>query len=252
MQGMPGNVSVPSADASEAVSEHQNDENNRAEAHPEESFPFPCAPGSECSDPEGCEDSLEELDESALISQDCSIDLTILKLEGIQEQLDRLEKEFQSKLKYDAHKDRIIDHLHQELQAYKSDVVKKEAHSMIVDVIKIIDDIRKFTKHYRNQAPSAENHARLFKFLESLPSDLEELFEWQGVKPFVCGGNAFDPKRQRITKKIETRKKAEHRTIADSLRPGYEWGGKVIRPEMVAVFLYKEDSVGAELRSLDE
>jgi len=49
-----------------------------------------------------------------------SLDLLVTKLYTLQ-------AEFQSKLKYDQHKDKIIDDLHRELQEYKSDLINKKA-----------------------------------------------------------------------------------------------------------------------------
>ncbi|RLC01374.1 MAG: hypothetical protein DRI57_31170, partial [Deltaproteobacteria bacterium] len=40
------------------------------------------------------------------------IDLIITKMKNIQDHLTRLEREFQSKLKYNQHKEKIIDNLH--------------------------------------------------------------------------------------------------------------------------------------------
>lgn len=166
--------------------------------------------------------------------------LIVMKIEEVLEQLNRLHKEFQGKLKYDAHKERIIDHLHQELQAYKNDIVKKHVQSLIMDLIKIIDDTRKFTEHYRTKEPSLEDIAKLLDFLDHIPSDLEDILLWQGIKSFAGGESAFDPCRQKVLKKIETIDKAKDKTIAESLRPGYEWDGKVVRPEMVSIYLYTE------------
>jgi molecular chaperone GrpE (heat shock protein) len=98
---------------------------------------------------------------------------------------------FKAKLKYDAHKERIIDHLHQELQAYKNDIVKKHVQSLIMDLIKIIDDARKFTEHYRTKEPSLEDIAKLLDFLDHIPSDLEDILLWQGIKSFAGGESAL-------------------------------------------------------------
>jgi molecular chaperone GrpE (heat shock protein) len=169
-----------------------------------------------------------------------------------QQQLQELREEFQSKLKYDSHKEKIIDSLHKELQEYKHDFVKKHLLSVLMDVIKIIDDIRKWVHHYRVQDPATRDTLKLFKYLESIPSDLEDIFYWQGVKAFTCSGEEFDPVRQRAVKKIDTSDPAQDKLVAESLRSGYEWEGKIIRPEMVAVFQYKEPLVESEARGTHE
>ena len=178
--------------------------------------------------------------------------LLMPKIDALRQQMISLNQEFQSKLKYDAHKEKIIDALHQELQEYKNDIIKKQMLSVFMDIIKIIDDIRKWMRHYRNQDSAARDPLKLFKYLESIPSDLEDLFYWQGVKSFTGESPTFDPARQRVSRKIETAVKEQDHTIAESLRPGYEWEGKIIRPEMVALYFYKDTPADIEERTADE
>jgi len=121
-----------------------------------------------------------------------------------------------------------------------------------MDVIKIIDDIRKWVHHYRSQDPATRDSLKLFKYLESIPSDLEDIFYWQGVKAFTCNGEEFDPVRQRAVKKVDTMDLGKDKLVAESLRSGYEWEGKIIRPEMVAVFQYRQSLVEPEARGSHE
>ncbi|MFW5908594.1 MAG: nucleotide exchange factor GrpE [Desulfosalsimonas sp.] len=151
-----------------------------------------------------------------------------------------LAEEFEAKLKYDDHKNRIIDGLHQELQQYREGLIKKYFHSMVTDAIKIIDDIRKFKTHYEEQPPTKETLPSLLEFLEDIAEDIEDLFSWQGVRPFTCDTEIYDNTRQRVIKKLETDNPQMDKKVAESLRPGYEWEGKMLRPEMVAVYVYKE------------
>ncbi|MCF8024402.1 MAG: nucleotide exchange factor GrpE [Desulfobacteraceae bacterium] len=159
-------------------------------------------------------------------------------VDDLRAQMRSLAGEFETKLKYDEHKNRIIDGLHQELQEYREGLIKKHFHSMITDAIKIIDDIRKFKAHYEDDPPSEETLPSLLGFLEDIASDIEDLFSWQGVTPFTCNTEHFDNARQRVVKKVETHDPEMDKKVAGSLRPGYEWEGKVLRPEMVAVYVY--------------
>jgi molecular chaperone GrpE (heat shock protein) len=174
------------------------------------------------------------------------------KLDSISCQVDALQKEFLSKLKNDAFKDKLIDSLHQELQSYKTDLIKKHVQSMVVDVIKIIDDIRKLSEHYQSMKPEDLEPAKLLHLLERLPGDLEDIFFYQGVKPFTCSGNEFDAARQRVLKRVITSDASLDNKVAESLKPGYEWGDKVIRPEIVAVYLYQKLSEEHETGIYDE
>jgi molecular chaperone GrpE (heat shock protein) len=171
---------------------------------------------------------------------------------AIQAQLVQLQNEFSGKLKYDAHKDQIIDKLHQELQEYKQDIVKKHILSIVLDVVKVADDIRKWIAYFRSLDVSQRDPVKLFRYLEAIPSDLEDIFYWQGVKPYATREGIFDPARQRAIKKIPTDDDAKDKTIAKSIRPGYEWEGKIIRQEMVAVYIHKDGQDSVDTRNIDE
>ncbi len=168
----------------------------------------------------------------------------------IKNQIDELSNAFESKLKYDAHKNKIIDDLHRNLQDFREGLVKKYIHRIIMDIIKVVDDMRKFTIHYKNQAdtdaPTDEKTEKLLKYIENTASDLEDLFSWEGVVPFSCEGDVFDPARQRVLKKIDTDDPEKDKIVAERLRPGYEWDGKVVRPEMVSAYAYHIESTSED------
>jgi len=167
-------------------------------------------------------------------------------------QLAELKAEFAGKLKYDAHKDKIIDKLHQELQEYKQDIVKKHILSIVLDVVKVADDIRKWLTYFRSLDVSQRDPVKLFRYLEAIPSDLEDIFYWQGVKPYTGKDDEFNPAKQRAIKKIPTDDVTKDKTVAKSLRPGYEWEDKIIRQEMVAVYVYEEEAESVDTRNIDE
>ncbi len=174
------------------------------------------------------------------------------RLYEISAKLDALQTQFLTKLENDAFKDKLIDTLHRELQAYKNDLVKKHVQSIVMDVIKIIDDIRKLSEHYHSMKPEELEPAKLLQLLERIPGDLEDLFSYQGVKPFTCYGSEFDPSRQRVLKRIDTSDPLEDRKVAESLKPGYEWDGKIIRPEIVSVYLYRKTCDDGNIGTFDE
>ena len=177
------------------------------------------------------------------------------KLDGISKQLAELRREFQVKIKNDAHKDRVIDNLHQELQQYKNNHLKRYLLPTIMDIIQFIDGLRKLIKYLTVQGPEEngpEKLMKLKKLLISIPSDLEDICCRQGISPFKCSERAFNPGRQRILKKIHTEDKEKDKTVAESLRPGYVWDGEVIRPEVVSVYIFKEQKVEIETRNADE
>jgi molecular chaperone GrpE (heat shock protein) len=181
-----------------------------------------------------------ESEDPALFPEEGGIDISLIKLDNLQKSVDRLLQEFENKLKIDQHKEKIIDHLHQELQEYKNDLIKNSLQSMVMDIIKVADDIRKFLSHHHSHELTAESALKIHKYLKNLPSDLEDVFSWHGIKPFTCVGLEVDTKKQRVVKKIPTSDESLDKSVVESLRPGYEWDGKIIRPELVSVFIYKK------------
>lgn len=177
------------------------------------------------------------------------------KLDSIGKQLAELRKEFQYKIKNDAQKDRIIDNLHQELQLYKSNHLKKYLLPIIMDIIQFIDGLRKLIQYLaldRSDGNDAQKSIKLFKLLKSIPSDLEDICSKQGISPFKCNERFFDPSRQRILKTISMENPEKDKTVAESLRPGYVWDGELIRPELVSVYIYKVPEDGIEMGNADD
>lgn len=160
------------------------------------------------------------------------------RLNELSVQMNDLLRQFEEKLKYDAHKEKVIDVLHSELQEYKTDLIKKYITNLVMDLIKVVDDARKMATHFKGREPGPEDQPRLIKALEDVAQDMEDVFQVQGVTPFTYDDERFDPGRQRVVRKIDTGEASKDKTVAESLAPGYEWDGKVIRREMVAVYSY--------------
>ena len=185
------------------------------------------------------EDDFEIADQ--LIAEE-SLDLNTLKLERIEKQVDRIYKDFNSKIKYDAHKEKIIDSLHNELQEYKNGLVNQKLKSISQDIIKVIDDISRFTDHNLSDDNSKINISKLFNYINDIRSDLEDILIMQDIKPFRSEEGLFQPDRQRVLKKVKTDDPSMDKKVVKSLFPGYEFLGKILRPEIVIVNVYAERS----------
>ncbi len=158
-------------------------------------------------------------------------------LDEINDKLDNLFQAFETKIQYDQHKNKIIDELHQALQEYRQGVLQKYVARIFMDVLKVVDDIRKFTVHIKMNPAHEEISDKCIQFLESTASELEDLFAWEGITPYVCEGDRLDLSRQRVLNKIQTADPEKDKLIAERVRPGYEYNGKIIRPEIVSVFV---------------
>ncbi|WP_165252665.1 nucleotide exchange factor GrpE [Paludisphaera soli] len=145
------------------------------------------------------------------------------KLDGLQSQFDR-------EVRAEANRERIVDRLHAELQEYKQDVLLKMQRPIFVDLIQLHDDVGKMAAAV---APDADEFRGT---LASIQTALEDVLYRQGVEPFRADGDAFDPRRQRAVATVPTADPALAKTLAARIRPGFQSGDKVIRPEVVSVY----------------
>lgn len=151
----------------------------------------------------------------------------------VQERLAGLQAQFDREVRAEANRERIVDRLHAELQEYKQDLLLKVQRPIFVDLIQLHDDVGKMA------AAQPADGEGFRGTLESIQTALEDVLYRQGVEPFRVDGDAFDARRQRAVTTVPTPDPALARTVAARLRPGFQSGDKVIRPEMVTVYTHK-------------
>jgi molecular chaperone GrpE len=135
---------------------------------------------------------------------------------------------FEEKIKYDATRDRMIDRLHGELQEYKDDILLKLFRPLVLDLIVLHDNLGKWSSTGGSTPTSVS--------FTDVQSDLEDILYRYGYETFTVPENSFDARRQRVLRTVPTEDAALDGKISERLRKGFLYGGKVIRPECVAVF----------------
>jgi len=159
----------------------------------------------------------------------------------LREMMERLLGDFQTKLKYDQAKQAIIDKLDAEVQEYRQNLIRKIVVNVFNDVIAEIDDAEKMIRYYEENQPSEENYFRLLKVFREIADNLCLMMEKHDTLSFQCNeGDPFDPSRQRVMKTVPTDNPELDKTVRAKLRRGFEYEGKVIRPEMVEVYIYQK------------
>ena len=162
-------------------------------------------------------------------------------LEQIKNAQTALARDFATKLKYDATKQGQIDKLYQENQRYRDDVIEKFKQQVVLAVIEQIDDAEKQISHFDKQEETEKNYAKLLNCFRDVTVSFQDmLLERFDVSAFQCEpGTPFDPKRQRALRTSDTSEASQNKTVAATLRPGYEKNdGTVVRPEMVEVLRF--------------
>ena len=135
-------------------------------------------------------------------------------------------------------KDKIIDDLHEELQSYRNDLISKMIKPIITDIIYTIDNNNKTVEALEEKDVSELSQEKILGIVRGLSEDLEDMLYRQGVEDFTCELPEFDPKKQKIVKTVETDDKDKDRTVARSIKKGYILEGRVIRHELVEVYVY--------------
>lgn len=153
---------------------------------------------------------------------------------------EQLLQDFETKLRQDRYKENLLDQLHQELQGYRNQLVKKQMQPILLDLIHLLDDLQRTIARFET-IPAEELEAEsLLRTLSMFPQDLLDILYRQGVDPYVCQESAFDPHRQHPVRIVAADDEAERR-VAASLRPGYVWDGEVLRKEYVEIYAYQPD-----------
>lgn len=157
---------------------------------------------------------------------------------GIQQLLDEMRElrgDFETKLMYDENKERLIDSLHSELQGYREGLHFKILRPIFLDIIDMYDDLGKLA----DALPTRYGEAALEDMLNNLRSfqeTVEEILERNGVAVSNAEGDVFVPGRQRAIKAIDTFDPKLDKQIVRRLRKGFEFDGKVLRPELVEIY----------------
>ncbi|TXC90915.1 nucleotide exchange factor GrpE [Metabacillus litoralis] len=157
---------------------------------------------------------------------------------SVDKQLNKLSNDFETKLKYDQHKDKVIDNLHKELQMYKDNSFQERLTPIIMDLILSIDRTGKILKGL----PQDEEFKKFIKVIKESIMDLEDILYKQGVEAYEEEGETFDSNRQKVVKTVKTDQPELDKQIAERLGKGYEREERIMRKELVTVYVYEEAS----------
>ena len=157
--------------------------------------------------------------------------------DGLNRKLDALSTLFDREIRAEATREKVVDRLHAELQEYKQGLLLGILRPVFVDLIQLHDDMGKMVA--AQSEPEGEV-ARLLDLIRGFQQGIEDILYRQGVEPFTLDDDAFDPRRQRALSTVPTDAPDRNKRVAARLRKGFQAGDKVIRPEMVTVYSYKE------------
>lgn len=185
-------------------------------------------------------ESSDDNDEAILAETDMnSILKSISELDG---RIDQMNQLFIQKIQHTAYEEKIVDQMHAELQKYKEDMYAQLVRPILLDIIEIRDSIRRISANYEAK-PEAEQCIPL-KTFRDYTFDLQDVLEKNNITIFDSKeGDEFNSLKQRALKKVITSAVELHGKIAESMSSGYDYMGKTISPERVAVYIYRKPEI---------
>jgi len=162
------------------------------------------------------------------------------KFSSVESQMNKLMRDFQTKLMIDEQKNQIIDKLHRELQDYKNNENQDRVLPLIRDLLSLIDNVEKQVRFIRENG--YDNPEKLIEMIQNTVQDVEDILYRQGIEALSNQSEKFDSKRHKVIKTIKTTDKDKDKQIAEVFGKAYFWEERQIRPERVAVYVYQPDT----------
>jgi molecular chaperone GrpE len=140
-------------------------------------------------------------------------------------------------------KDTIIDELNNkylrlyaEFENYRRRVGKEKEElakfgneSLLYELLPVIDSLELALKH-----SSGEENSGLVQGVEMTLKELHRTLDKFGLSRIESVGKEFDPAVHHAMTQVE-REDLDEKMVAEELRPGYLYNGKVLRPSLVSV-----------------
>lgn len=165
------------------------------------------------------------------------VNMLLERIDCLSKQNELLQKKFDGKIAEDEHKAQLFDKMYNELQSYKTDLYAKILKPFILSTITLLDDTNTFIgKLGENESALAE------KYLRTMPDDLIDILESNGVVLYEDDVDKFNPRTQRVVKQVPTDNPDLDNFIVKRIRKGYSWNGVNLKPELVWIYKFKQEA----------
>ena len=149
---------------------------------------------------------------------------------------------FQEKLAYDRFKEEQVRQLHSELQSYKSDLVAKAMRPLVAGMIRLHEDMGRMVDFFQESEDDKLERERVLKNFAGLREDIIEVLDQSGIVAYNDSGpgQEFNPRRQRLLKKVPASDPDLVGKVVESLRYGFDHGDTNVQKEAVSVYAQAE------------
>lgn len=186
----------------------------------------------------------EEHSEKALVETGILFELNrvFTAIDSLAKDFQALQQGFDSKIKYDKSKENIVDSLHRELQTYRDGLHFQILRPIFTDLISMYDDLSNLLKYNKPVEGENETVSKLRQSLVSFQETIESTLESHGVTVIIVEGDQFNPQKQRVVRTELTDDPLKDRLICEHIRKGFEYDGRVLRPESVVLYKFIENA----------
>jgi molecular chaperone GrpE len=161
------------------------------------------------------------------------------ELRSIESELTGLRTTVEKRFAEDRTKDEAFSRLYEDLEIFRGQAAFQIARPVFLEIILLLDRLD-------GALESGDLAVDPRGFLESVRVELGEILARRAISPVASADELFDPAQQRAIKTVATDDEAQHNSIAQVLRQGYEQNGQVVRSADVIVRRYAPPVVADE------
>lgn len=153
-------------------------------------------------------------------------------------ELAALRRDFEAKLLHDGSKQRQLDVMHEELQAYRNDLRFQILQPLFMDLVMMYSDLSRMAAAptvQSSEAPTSGDASTITHQLDLI----EQALIRHGVEIYRSSDATFDRSRQRVIAMVDTIDPTLDQRVAERVRPGFLYEGKrVLQAEQVKTYRY--------------
>lgn len=152
------------------------------------------------------------------------------RMTAFENHLNKLTHYFNDRFREDKLKQQAFDRLYDELKQYKDQFVFQSQKPVFLDLILLYDDVGRMVK--------SANDAEWEKKLGFLQEMIREILYRRDVEVIDETPATFDKNCQKALRRVTTGDPAQDFAVKELVRDGFQWDGKVLRPQEVIVYRY--------------
>lgn len=134
----------------------------------------------------------------------------------------------------DKGKDIIIDRLHEEVIAFRNNLLEKSTNNILLEIIHLIDANQKLREDLVEK--DIEGKEQIINYIESLSYDLDDILYRNNVEHYVNDTDTIDSRTQTIVESVPTSNEELIGKRKSTISLGYHRDGEILRKERVSVY----------------